>query len=85
MCIPRELRPTISVYYMVQNLLVIKENIKCIYKDIQNYISNCKLYIKTNTGHSPNNPSNPLEIPNEASQTIHVELLKFLTPSSGYN
>ena len=53
--------------------------------DIQNYISNCKLYIKTNTGHSPNNPSNPLEIPNEASQTIHVELLKFLTPSSGYN
>ena len=53
-----------------------------IYKDIQNYVSSCKLCLKTNTGHSPEIPLNPLEIP---SAPIHVDLLKFHTPSKGNN
>ena len=55
------------------------------YKDIQNYVSSCKLCLKTNTGHSPKIPLNPLEIPSAPFQTIHVDLLKFHTPSKGNN
>ena len=56
-----------------------------IYKDIQNYVSSCKLFLKTNTGHSPKIPLNSLEIPSVPFQTIHVDLLKFHTPSKGNN
>ena len=38
--------------------------------------------MKTNTGHSPKIPLNPLEI---TSAPIHVDLLKFHTPSNGNN
>ena len=56
-----------------------------IYKDMQNYVPSCKLYLKTNTGHSPKIPLNPLEIPIASFQTIHVDLLKFHKPSKGNN
>ena len=41
-----------------------------IYKDMQNYVSSCKLCKETTTGHSLSAPF----------QTIHVDLLKFHTP-----
>ena len=56
-----------------------------IYKDMQNYVSSCKLCLMTNTGHSPNIRLNPLEIPSAPFQTIHVDLLKFYVPSRGNN
>ena len=49
------------------------------------YVSSCKLCLKTNTGHSPKIPLTPLEIPSAPFQTIHVDLLKFHTPSKGNN
>ena len=52
---------------------------------MQNYVSSCKLCLKTKTGHSPNIPLNPLEIPSAPFQTIHVDLLKLHTPSKGNN
>ena len=55
-----------------------------IYKDMQNYVSSCKLCLKTNTGHSPKIPLNPFEIPSAPFQTIHVDLLKFHTPSKEF-
>ena len=36
-------------------------------------------------GHSRKIPLNPLEIPSAPLQTIHVDLLKFHTPSKGNN
>ena len=56
-----------------------------IYKDMQNYVSSCKLCLKTNTEHSPNIPLNQLEIPSVHVQTINVDVLKFHTPSKGNN
>ena len=56
-----------------------------IYKDMQNYVSSCKLCLKTNTGQSPKIPLNPLEIPSAPFQTIHVDLLRFHTQSRGNN
>ena len=56
-----------------------------IYKDMQNCVSSCKLCLKSNTGHSPKNPLNPLKIPSAPFQTINVDLLKFHTPSRGNN
>ena len=56
-----------------------------IYKDMQNYVSSCKLCLKTNTGHSPQIPLTQLEIPSAPFQTIHVDLLRFHTPSKVNN
>ena len=55
------------------------------WKDIQNYVSSCKLCLKTDTCHSPKMHLNPLEIPSAYFQTIHGDLLKFHTPSRGNN
>ena len=52
---------------------------------MQNYVSSCKLCLKTNTEHSTKVQINPLEIPSAPFQTIHVVLLKFHTPSRGNN
>ena len=52
---------------------------------MQNYVSSCRLCLKTNTGHSLTIPLNPLGIPSAPFQTIHVDLLKFHTPSKGNN
>ena len=49
---------------------------------MQNCVSSCKFCLKTNTGHSPKIPLNPLEIPSAQFQTIHVD---FHTPSKGNN
>ena len=38
-----------------------------------------------NTGNSPKIPLSPLDIPSAPFQTIHVDLLKFHTPSKGNN
>ena len=95
--IPRELRPTIlsllhdtkftgnkDVHTMYEDAI---RNFwwNNIYKDIQNYVSSCKLCLKTNTGPSPKIPLNPLEIPSAPFQTIQMDLLKFHTPSKGNN
>ena len=75
LCIPRELRPKILSLLHDTNFTGEKGTHKMyedairhfwwnnIYKDIQNYVSSCKLCLKTNTGHSPKIPLNPLEIP----------------------
>ena len=97
LCIPRELRPKILSLLHDTNFTGHKGTHKMyedairhfwwnnMYKDIQNYVSTCKLCLKTNTGHSPKIPLNPLEIPSAPFQTIHVDLLKFHTPSKGNN
>ena len=97
LCIPRELRPKIISLLHNTRFTGHREVHKMyeeairhfwwnnIYKDMQNYVSSCKLCLKTNTGHSPNIPLNPLEIPSAPFQTIHVDLLKFHTPSRGNN
>ena len=97
LCIPRELRPKIPSLLHDTNFTGHKGTHKMyedairhfwwnnIYKDIQNYVSSCKFCLKTNTGHSPKIPLNPLEIPSAPFQTIHVDLLKFHTPSNGNN
>ena len=82
MCIPRELRPKTHKMYEDAIRHFWWNNI---YKDIQNYVSSCKLCLKTNTGHSPKILLNPFEIPSAPFQTIHVDLLKFHTPSKGNN
>ena len=56
-----------------------------LYKDIQNYVSSCRLCAEMNTGHQPHIPLHPLEIPDGPFHTIHVDLLKFHTPSRGFN
>ena len=56
-----------------------------IYKAMQNYVSSCKLCLRTITGHSLNIHLNPLEIPSASFQTIHVDLFMFHTPSKGNN
>ena len=97
LCIPRKLRPKILSLLHDTKFTCHKGTHKMyedairhfwwinIYKDIQNYVSSCKLCLKTNTGHSPKIPLNPLEIPCAPFQTIHVDLLKFRTPSKGNN
>ena len=55
------------------------------YKDIQNYVSSCRLCLETNTGHLPNIPLKPLDIPDDPFHTIHVDLLKFHTSNIGFN
>ena len=97
MCIPRELRPTILSLLHDTNFTGHKGVHKMyenairhfwwndIYNDMQNYVSSCKLCLKTNTGHSPKIPLNTLEIHSAPFQTIHVDLLKFHTPSKGNN
>ena len=97
MCIPRELRPKIisslhdtkftghkGVHKMYEDAIrhFWWNNI---YKDMQSYVSSCILCLKTNTGHSPKIHLNPLKIPSAPFQTIHVDLLKFHTPSRGNN
>ena len=52
---------------------------------MQNYVSSSKLCLKTNTCNSPKIHLNPLEITSAHFQTIHVDLLKFHTPSKGNN
>ena len=52
---------------------------------MQNYVSSYKLCLKTNTGHSPKIPLNPLKTPSAPFQTIYADLLKFHTPSKGNN
>ena len=52
---------------------------------MQNYVSSCKLCLKTKTGHSQKIPLNPLEIPGAHFKTIHVNLLKFHRPLKGNN
>ena len=52
---------------------------------MQNYVSSCKLCLKTNTGHSQKIPLNPLKISSAPFQITHVDLLKFHTPSRGNN
>ena len=88
LCIPRELRPKIFSLLPDTNFTGHEDMHKIyedairhfwwnnIYKDMQNYVSSCKLCLKTNTGHSPKIPLNPLEIPSAPFQTIHVDLLK---------
>ena len=95
LCIPRELRPKIlsllhdtRFTWHVGVRKMYEDAIRHfwwnnIYKDMQNDVSSCKLCLKTNTGHSPKIPLNPLEIPSAHFQTIHVVLLKFHTPSKG--
>ena len=56
-----------------------------IYTKTCTIMSSCKLCMETNTGHLPNIPFNPLEIPTVHFRTIHVDLLQFHTPSGGYN
>ena len=97
MCIPRALRPKIISLLHDMNFAGHKCVHKMyddairhswwnnIYKDMQNYVSSCKLCLKTNTWHSPKIHLNPLEIPSIPIQTIHVDLLKFHTPSKGNN
>ena len=97
LCIPRELRPTILSLLHDTNFAGHKVMHKMyedairhcwwnnIYKDMHNYVSSCKLCLKTNTGHSPKIPLTQLEIPSAPFQTIHVDLLKFHTPSKGNN
>ena len=97
LCIPRELRPKILSLLHDTNFTGHKGTHKMyedairhfwwnnIYKDIQNYVSSCKLCLKSNTGHSPKIPLKPLEIPSAPFLTIHVDLLKFHTPSKGNN
>ena len=97
LCIPRELRPKILSLLHDTNFARHKGMHKMyedairhfwwnnIYKYMQNCVSSCKLCLKTNTGHSPNIPLNPLEIPSAHFQTIHVDLLKFHTPAKGNN
>ena len=85
LCIPRELRHKIislqhdtrftghrGVHKMYEDAIRFWWN--NIYKDMQNYGSSCKLCLNTNTGHS-----------SAHFQTIHVDLLKFLTLSKGNN
>ena len=50
---------------------------------MQNYVASCNLCMETNIGHSPKIPLNLLEIPSAPFQIIHVDLLKFHTPSRG--
>ena len=95
--IPRELRPKILSLLHDTNFAGHKGMHKMyedairhfcwnnIYKDMQDYVSSCKLCLKTNTGHSPKIPLNPLEISSAPFQTIYVDLLKFHTPSKGNN
>ena len=75
LCIPRELRPKIisllhdtkltghrGVHKMYEET-IIHFWWNNIYKDMQNYVSSCKLCMETNTGHSPKINLIPLEIP----------------------
>ena len=97
LCIPNELRLQIlsvlhdtnftghrGAFKMYENALK-KIWWNNMYKDIQNYVSSCTLCMETNTGHLPNIPLNPLDIPDGPFHTIHVDLLKFHTSSKGYN
>ena len=75
LCIPRELRPKILSILHDTNFAghkgvhkMYKDAIRHfwwnnIYKDMRNYVSSCKLCLKTNTGYSPKIPLNSLEIP----------------------
>ena len=97
LCIPRELRHKIisllhdTRFIWHRGVHTMYEQVirhfwwNNIYKDMQNYVSSCKLCLMTNTRHSPKIPLNPLEIPNAHFQIIHVDLLKFHTPSRGNN
>ena len=96
LCIPRESRPKIISLLHDTKLTGHKEVHKMyeeeiihiwwnyIYKDMQNYVSSCKLGMETNTRHSPKIPFHLLEIPSASFQTVHVDLLKFHTSSRGY-
>ena len=97
LCIPNELRSQIlsvlhdtkftghrGVFKMYEHALK-KVWWNKMYRDIQNYVSSCRLCMETNTGHLPNIPLNPLDIPDGPFHTIHVDLLKFHTPSKGFN
>ena len=53
-----------------------------LYKDLQNYVSSCKLCSETNTGHSPKIPLHSLSVPTAPFSTVHVDLLSFHTPSN---
>ena len=83
LCIPRELGPKILSLLHDTNFAGHKGVHKMyedairhfwwnnIYKDMHNYVSSCKLCLKTNTGHSPKIPLNPLEIPSAPFQTLY--------------
>ena len=97
LCIPSELRSKIlcvlhdsrftchrGVFKMYENALK-KVYWNNMYKYIQNYVSSCRSCMETNTGHLPNVPLNPLDIPDGQFHTIHVDLLTFHTSSKGFN
>ena len=47
-------------FWWNNNIIVLHVFVYIIYKDMQNYVSSCKLCMKTNTGHSPKIPLNPV-------------------------
>ena len=95
LCIPRELRHKIISLLHDKISQGIRVCIKCMKTQFDIFggiiytktckTMCCKLYLKTNTGHSPKIPLNSFEIPSAPFQTIHVDLLKFHTPSKGNN
>ena len=52
------------------------------YGDIQNYVSSCKLCMQTNTGNLPRVALKPLLVATEPYASIHLDLLRFYTPSN---
>ena len=96
LCVPKELRPKIlnilhdtklaghkGVFKMYQEAIS-KVWWSSLYKNLQNYVSSCKLCLETNTGHLPKVPLKSLEIPRAPFKTIQIDLLSFHTPSKGY-
>ena len=53
-----------------------------IYSDMQNYVSSCRLCMQTNRGHSPKVALKPLPVATEPFGSIHIDLLRFYSPSS---
>ena len=51
------------------------------YGDMQNYVSSCKLCMQTNTGNLPRLALKPLPVASEPFASIHLDLLRFYTPS----